>query len=264
MMLPMRLGTRPLGRIVRAPLSRGHWRALAGMPRIYRRDDLPEVFDRFLRGRGDYPWVCPIRTPIGIVRPQLDTRDDLLTVNEIFARRDYEAPTSLRVAVDVGANIGLATLYFLTRNRNARVYCVEPDPKNVARIPRTLEAFPGRYTIYETAAADTDGEATFYVEDTGRYGGFEQDWKSKSITVPTRSFTALIDEILKREEHIDVLKIDTEGSEQQLVSSIPKRQLERIDRIYYETNIPEPFHLERYRHHFDCQTNALVRHGLEA
>jgi FkbM family methyltransferase len=259
----MQLGARHLDRIIRAPLNRGHWRALAAMPRVYRRKDLPEVFDRYLRGRGNYPWVCPIRTPVGIVRPQLDTRDDLLTVNEIFARRDYEAPASLSVAVDVGANVGLATLYFLTRNRIARAYCVEPDPKNVARIPRTLADFPGRYEVYEIAAAEEDGEATFYVEETGRYGGFERGWKSRAITVPTRSFTALLGDVLDREERIDILKVDTEGSEQQLISSIPKHQLERIDRIYYETNEPEPLHLDRYRHHFDCQTNALVRHGLD-
>jgi FkbM family methyltransferase len=257
-----KLGGRDLGRIIRAPMSGGHWRALAGMPRVYRRADLAEVFNRFLRGRGEYPWVCAIRTPIGIVRPELYTRDDLLTVNEIFARRDYEAPATLGVAVDVGANIGLAALYFLTRNTTSRVYSIEPNPRNLARIPRTLEGLAERYEVLEFAAAEADGEATFYIEETGRYGSFGKGWRSESITVRTRSFTEMLDEILAREERIDLLKIDTEGSEEELVSSIPERQLDRIDRIYYETNQPEPFHLDRYSHHFDCQTNALIRHGL--
>ncbi len=257
------LGGRDIGRIIRAPMSAGHWRALTLMPRVYRRGDLAEVFDRFLCGRGAYPWICPIRTPIGTVRPMLYTRHDLLTVNEIFARLDYRAPETLRVAVDVGANIGLAALYFLTRNATSRVYSIEPNPQNLARIPRTLGNLAGRCDVSGVAAAEADGEAPFYTEETGRYGSFGRGWRSESITVRTRSFTEILDDVLEREGHIDVLKVDTEGSEEELVSSIPDRQLDRIDRIYYETNQPEPFHLGRYRHRFDCQTNALIRPGLD-
>lgn len=260
----MRIGGRNVSTILRAPLHAGHWRALATMPRTYRRADLAEVAGRFLLRRGEYPWAVAVRTPIGTVRPTLDTWDDLLTVNEIFARRDYEAPETLRVAVDVGANIGIASLYFLTRNPTAKVYSVEPDPKNAARIPRTLADFADRYELQQVAAADADGTATFFVEPTGRYGGLDQTWQSDVITVPTRSFTTMLDEILAREERIDVLKVDTEGSERALVASIQPHQLERIDRIYYETDAPAPFHTDRFRHHFDCQTNALIRDGLVA
>lgn len=260
----MRIGGRDLRRVVRAPLSRGHWRALAGMPRAYPRGEVAGVAGRYLLGRGAWPWTCHVRTPIGAFPVELHRSDDLATVNEIFARLDYRAPHDLRVAVDVGANIGVASLYFLSRNATARSYCIEPDPKNVARLHRTLAPFAGRFTLHEVAAADEDGEATFYVEPSGRYGGFEQGWLEDSITVPTRSFVDLLDGVLAGEDRIDVLKVDTEGSEQALVSSIRPDQLDRIDRIYYETDGPEPFHLDRYRHEFDCQTNALVRRGLAA
>jgi FkbM family methyltransferase len=260
----MRIGGRKLGTVLRAPFHRGHWRAMATMPRVYRRADLTDIAGRFLLHRGTYPYVATVRTPVGVVHPTLDRWDDLLTVNEIFARRDYEAPETLRVAVDVGANIGIASLYFLTRNTTAKVYAIEPDPKNAARIPRTLADFAGRYELQQVAASDADGTATFYVEETGRYGGLDQTWQSEEITVPTRSFTDMLDEILAREERIDVLKIDTEGSEQALVASILPHQLERIDRIYYETDEPAPLHEGQFRHAFDCQTNALIRVGQSA
>jgi hypothetical protein len=80
--------------------------------------------------------------------------------------------------------------------------------------------------------------------------------------VPTRSFTAILGEVLEREERIDVLKLDTEGSEDELVASIPDHQLERIDRIYYETGVAEPQHTDRYMHRYGCETMALVRRGL--
>jgi FkbM family methyltransferase len=220
---------------------------------------------RYLTTAGTYPYSCEIRTPVGTVRPLLDTHDDLITVNEIFARQDYRTPESLGVAVDVGANIGLASLYFLTRNPSSRVYCLEPDPKNVARIDRTLDdaRFTGRYELQAVAAADADGEATFYTEPTGRYGGLRPGWRKETpITVATRSFDTILGEILEREPRIDVLKIDTEGTEEELVASISVDHLNRIDRIYYETVRSAPWHVDQFEHQYDCRINRLTRRAL--
>ena len=264
----MQVGGRDISRILAAPLDRGHWRALAGMRRAYPRQVLPEVLRRYLAGGGAYPWSCPVRTPLGVVTPVLDARDDLLTINEVFARRDYPVPDDLRVAVDVGANIGLASLYFLSRNADARTYCVEPDPKNTARIARTLGAMAGRWSVDEVAVttASEPGEATFFAEPTGRYGGLDRFWKdpADAITVATRPLADILAGVLAREERIDVLKVDTEGAEAELVAAIPPAQLDRIDRIYYETDAASPVHGDRYRHRYANQVNALVRHGLTA
>ena len=260
----MRVGGRPVSRIVRAPFVGRHWRALVGMTTAYPPLRLPDVVRRYLAAAGGYPYRCEIRTPVGHVRPLLDTPDDLVTVNEIFARRDYEASRTLAVAVDIGANIGLATLYFLTRNSSSRVYCFEPDPKNVVRIGRTLDdsRFSGRYELQAVAVADADGEATFYTESTGRYGGLRPGWRSQTtITVPTRDFDSILGEILAREPKIDVLKIDTEGTEEELVRSIRRDHLQRIDRIYYETVHPTPLHHDRFTHRYDGHVNELTRHS---
>jgi FkbM family methyltransferase len=216
---------------------------------------------RFLGGSGSYPHHLKLNTPIGVIGQSLYSRHDLLTVNEIFARLDYRAESSLGVAVDVGANIGIASSYFLTRNLTSRVYAIEPNPANVVRLRTTLDSYPGRFELLEVAAAEEDGTATFFVEPSGRYGGFTQGWKSEQITVPTKRFGDILEDVLSCESRIDVLKVDTEGSEQALVSSIAPEHLDRIDRIYYETVDPEPFHASQFTHHFECQTNALIRRG---
>ena len=77
--------------------------------------------------------------------------------------------------------------------------------------------------------------------------------------MPTQDFGDILEEILVRESQIDILKVDTEGSEQALISSIAPEHLDRIVRIYYETIRPEPFHRDRFLHYFDCQTNTLIR-----
>lgn len=259
----MRLGGRPLARIVRAPFSGRHWRALVGMIGVYPPLRLADIARRYFTATGSYPYECEIRTPVGHVRPLLDTPDDLVTVNEIFARQDYRAPDTLAVALDVGANIGLASLYFLTGNDFSRVYCLEPDPKNVVRVRRTLDLprFSGRYELQTTAAvADGDSEATFYTEPTGRYRGLRRGRRNQTpITVPTRNLNTVLDEILARERKIDVVKVDTEGTEEELVASVCSDHLERIDPIYYETVRSTPLHLDQFAHRYAGHVNELTR-----
>jgi hypothetical protein len=75
---------------------------------------------RYVTNRGTYPWRPKLRTPMGTIEVTLVDRHDLLTVNEIFCRWDYGSQAR-RVVVDIGANVGLATLFFLTRSTDAQV-----------------------------------------------------------------------------------------------------------------------------------------------
>jgi FkbM family methyltransferase len=124
-----------------------------------------------------------------------------------------------------------------------------------------LAPYAGRWSVEAVAADTDDGEATFFTEPTGRYGGLQQTWKTESITVPTRSFTTMVDEVLAKEDRIDVMKVDVEGLEEKLVSALLPHQLDRIDTIFYETPKPVPLHTDRYAHSFSNQVNCLVAHA---
>lgn len=228
--------------------------------------DLVDSSRRFLTAYGDYPHDCRVRTPLGIVAPTVYSSHDMSTVNEVFCRRDYEAPRDLRVAVDVGSNIGISGLYFLTRNREATLYAFEPDPKNIERLRHNLRDHEERYRLDESAVALTAGTARFGVEPVGRYGSlkFEESTShpaTEIIEVRTRALDEILASVLDEHPRIDILKIDVEGTEEELVASIPAEQLERIDVIVYETDDSAPMHTDRYRHHFSCQTNRLERAG---
>ena len=143
----MHIGGRAPRRVLAAPFQRDHYRAAAQMLLRY-----PDRFDaarRYLGGSGDYPYRCRIRTPLGVVATTLYSRDDMLTVNEVFCRQDYRAGTDLRVAVDLGANIGISALYFLTQSADSRVYSWEPDPKNITRLRQNLRGYEERYELAE-------------------------------------------------------------------------------------------------------------------
>jgi len=257
----MRLGHRGMRRVLSAPLHGGHYRAAFGMARRYPLRDLPANSRRFLTASGEYPYACRVRTPLGIVAPTLYSSHDVLTVNEIFCREDYRCGGDLRVAVDIGANIGISALYFLTRNPGARVYAFEPDPRNSERLRGNLTDYSDRYQLEEVAIGLSDGFAQFAADPYGRYGTLEYTevtwYEPNFIDVRVRSIGGVLEAILEREPQIDILKIDTEGLEEQLVSAISDELLSRIRVIVYETNAPAPYHTTHFRHSYSCQTNRL-------
>src|SRR6476620_11843470 len=64
---------------------------------------------------------------------------------EIFDREIYANarihPGEVNNIIDLGANIGLASLYFLNKCPHARVVAVEPDPSNFELLSRNLQPF---------------------------------------------------------------------------------------------------------------------------
>ena len=215
-----------------------------------------ENFRRYLTSWGDYPYRCRIRTPLGEVAPTLFSSDDMRTVNEIFCRGDYACDGHVKVVVDVGANIGISALYFLTRNPNCYVYCYEPNPTNVERLRENLSAYTARFSIEQAAIWTHDGEVQFTTEPTGRYG--RVGGGAGTLTVACREINSVLDEAVAREGRIDVLKIDTEGSEEPLVRSIRRDLLARIDTLFYESVRPMPLHTEMFRHRRQSDVNRLT------
>ena len=229
----MRIAGRPVQTILPSLFEKRHWRALANMARLY-----PAFADnlwRYLTKRGAYPYDCRVRTPMGEIAPRLYSFHDLLTLNEIFCRQDYGRGTDVSVVVDIGSNIGISALYFLTRNPGVTCYLYEPDPRNVAKLKENLRNFEGRYQLSECAVSNTTGELAFGIESTGRYGGLDVRG-NESIRVECRHIDDVLGECLAIEDHIDVLKIDTEGAELRTVGAIASEHLRRIDRIYLESD----------------------------
>jgi FkbM family methyltransferase len=234
---PARVGGRSLGTIAQAPLQLRHYRAVLNMFRICRQP--VRVLQRYLSGRGAYPWDLDLRTPLGILTPRLFSHADLLTVNEIFCRLDYFVDDTPKVIVDVGSNIGLSALYFLTRHPQNRCYLFEPVPENVGRLQRNLESFQARYTVEQNAVADVEGMVEVGVEPTGRYGGIDVRSDS-SIRVQCRSINSVLDQVLRHEGRIDVIKLDTEGAELRTVRAIDAQYLDSIGALFLEARPQAP------------------------
>jgi len=128
---------------------------------------------------------------------------------------------------DVGANVGYYSL--LLRHNFHRVYAVEPVPRNVRRLKRSLSIrFVRNVTVIPVALSDKNGETTFYVnsdqknifnnfsasslfdkfESRSSDGGTDRIYSGFPIITKTVTFDSLVSEPL-----VDLVKIDVEGAE---------------------------------------------------
>ncbi|MEO6880093.1 MAG: FkbM family methyltransferase [Mycobacteriaceae bacterium] len=219
-----------------AVLHLRHYRALWGIVRVF--GSPVDALRRYVGSGGQYPWTATLRTPLGPVTVTLPSSHDVRTVNEIFCRGDYgrDGP---RVVVDIGANIGISALFFLTRRPDSVVHAYEPVGSNVETLRVNLAPFEGRWHLSQQAVAEQSGEATFLTEPVGRYGGLAAHMAARpghtAITVECVAIADVLEGVVAQEGRIDLVKIDTEGSEEALVAAIPERLWPHIGRVVFES-----------------------------
>ena len=256
------LGARSLGFVLENAAQPANYRALAAAPLRYRHP--VGALARYFFGRGRYPAEIEVRTPTGVVCPAVYSAQDAITIHEMFCRQDYVADSTLGAVVDIGSNIGLSALYFLTRNDASRCYLYEPVPTNVERLRRNLAGFEGRWFLEEAAVADRSGTLPFATDPTGRYGGLDRDKPgAATIEVEVRHINDVLREVLELEPVIDLLKLDTEGSEPATVAAIDPALLTRIGRIVCE-DTEEQIDLPGWRRRVSCWTTTLTNPAAPA
>ncbi len=130
---------------------------------------------------------------------------------------------------------GLAALFFLTRDLTCRVYCFEPDPANTDVLRKTLSGFEDRYNLIERAVTPKPSALVRFVPQ-GRYGHSARKGED-AVELPAIGMADAIDAVLARESRIDLVKIDTEGSELMLVEALRSHAvMAKVESVVYEDN----------------------------
>lgn len=225
-----KLGKRNL-KIISVIFDKRHYIAAWNMLRFCRRP--LDFFARYFFGTGAYPCRIGLRTPTGEAAPEIFSYFDSLTINEIFFRLDYEASRDIRTVVDLGANIGISALYFLSRNRESRAYLYEPVAENIVKLKENLKDFSARIEINEKAVFTATGKRKFGADEYGRLGGLHRE-SDRYLEVDYVSINDVLAAVLAENQEIDILKIDIEGDEIAVVRSIKEEYLPRIKKIYFE------------------------------
>lgn len=164
----------------------------------------------------------------------------------------YELLVSRRLAklaklgglmVDVGANFGYYSCLWAGASINNRVIALEASPKNFSALKLNLikNKLESQVKLHETAIGKERGYLFFDLgpeEQTG-WGGLLAQEQPNAIQVSVVS----LDEIFfksehEHHEHIDVLKIDTEGADTWVLQGAERLlRSHRIHHIFFEENI---------------------------
>ena len=152
----------------------------------------------------------------------------------IFVREIYSLPPTLKApfVIDIGANIGMAGIYFQTMFPSVRGYAIEPDPTIFPLLEQNLRAWGSLLSPIRAAAADVEADVEFISEggDGGRLNNSSTPLLlGKEFRVPAIKVSCLIT------QRVDLVKIDVEGAELMVLRDI-EAKLGLVDRIFVEAH----------------------------
>jgi FkbM family methyltransferase len=127
------------------------------------------------------------------------------------------------VVLDIGAHLGLYSLIAASRcGRDGVVYAFEPDPRTFPLLVENVRrnGFEDRITPLQSAVSEHSGEVLLFLDDsnlavTGLVASGQSD-----AAVPTSCVS--IDEFLRADQRVDVVKIDVEGAELRVLRGLSR------------------------------------------
>ena len=141
---------------------------------------------------------------------------DMEMFQQIFLFKDYNIDLDFtpRVIVDLGANVGYASLFFANKFPSAKIIAVEPDEDNLKMAEKNLSPYQN-ITLKHGAIWHQPGLISLHDEGHGEAAYVVKEEPGEK---PVRAYTirGLMDE--HQLTGIDLLKIDIEGTEKEIFS----------------------------------------------
>jgi len=177
---------------------------------------------------------------------------DPFAINQVLLRRggkaEYYLPAALepKVILDIGSNIGTSILFFHEQFPAAKIYGFEPHPdtflvlqKNVGTIP-SVEIFN-----YALGAIDKKISLSFDGADFSGFGAKEATSSPLGTITTAECEVRHAGEVMKDLglDRVDLIKIDCEGAEYDVLSSLPEEMLRHCQWIVGEMHDASAFNL---------------------
>lgn len=174
-------------------------------------------------------------------------------IKEIWDHQVYNQIYPIRsgdIVFDVGANVGLFSIYAVVRGA-AQVYCFEPNPEIFVLLERNIRnnGLQDRISAFNIALGGKNGLVDLFVANTGQIYA-----EGSASTTPNyvaqlgknvgSNFTTYqvscskLDDILEQLKlpMVDFMKMDCEGAEYEIINSTPAVTLNKIQRMAMETH----------------------------
>lgn len=168
---------------------------------------------------------------------------DPFVIYQVLLKRgkkaEYYVPPALKpkTIVDIGSNMGASIIYFHRQFPAAKIFGFEPHPETFGVLKKNVADLPGvRVFNYGLGAAR---ERIAVPADRVNFGAFNTrgHFKDRGYpAVPTECEIRRFDDVLRELQimQVDLLKIDCEGSEADVFSTMPDEILNRCEWIVGE------------------------------
>ena len=193
-----------------------------------------------LHGRRALPPLC-LR---GGVRLHHGPEDGaVFMLHEIFMNRWYDIEAQWPVnalVIDLGANIGFASLFFNLRSPTARIHAYDPNPAAYALLQRnvTENGLHEQIQMFPEAVGRAAGTLGLWIDvptylSTG-YLDHAPESGGRRISVPVVG----LDEVWRRanRQPVWLLKIDTQGAEGDILEGASSEVLAAVQHVVIETH----------------------------
>jgi FkbM family methyltransferase len=180
---------------------------------------------------------------------------DIGVFTQFFFFDEYRCLSRLRnpkLILDLGANVGYSSAYFLSRFKDCSVIAVEPDPANFIELQKNVAPYRSRVKTIQAAVWPHPGRMDLEHPGRGEEWGVRvkpsDDGAVRAISIP---------ELLtfSSEYRISLLKVDIEGSETDLFKSGSEEWLDKVDNIVIELHGEEA---QRIFHNAIAKSNFVI------
>ena len=213
-----------------------------------------------------------IVSSIGQIKIRERMLADFDNVAEVFAENCYNVDITEKgtIVIDMGMNIGAATLFFAGNDLVEKVYSFEPFPDTyqqaIDNFALNTDKIRDKIHPFHLAVLDWEGdkEVSVDTEQTGWRNIFSHNESKQMVTIHCRQAKDVVKEIVEENPGKKViLKVDTEGSEFAIFDSLGQTELlNQIDTIVMEYhNDPEPIISLLKKYHFRYSMNGNLNIG---
>lgn len=180
---------------------------------------------------------------------------------------EYWVPAEVNpeIILDIGGNIGTTSVYYSNLFPHAKIYTFEPVPGNFELLQKNVSGL-ANVTAFNVGLGDGDKRVPIYdSNEYGNTGGFSiynvNVDTSKSQQIEVRDSRAFLTEIGVKKA--DLIKIDTEGAEYDILTTMDKGLLSNVKWIIGELHGIRDYELFEYLSQwFDLDIRKSLRSSL--
>ena len=180
---------------------------------------------------------------------------DMTLIYEVLLKSGYKSEYYLpvdfnpKVILDIGANIGITSVYLANRFPTAKIFSFEPLFENYEILKKNTENYKNIKVFNFGLGKKNETLDIFLSDDSENFGGgsFFPEVGGVSNRRIKCEIKNIQDTLLELDvKEIDLIKIDTEGAEFDILTSLSKKYLESVKWITGELHGYKDFELLDY------------------